>query len=124
MEEAVATALRTERLIDITTIGRRSGAPRRIEVWLFRTDGRFFLGGRPGPRAWFANVLAEPRFTLHLKGAVQADVPATATPLTDPQERRRIVLGIFADIEREYDDELVDAWVSDSPLAEISFDGA
>ena len=32
---------RAERTIDITTLGRRSGIPRRIEVWFHHLDGRW-----------------------------------------------------------------------------------
>jgi hypothetical protein len=44
--DAVARALAigpdsstAERTIDITTVGARSGTPRRIEVWFHRVDG-------------------------------------------------------------------------------------
>ena len=72
-----------ERTIDITTLGRRSGIPRRIEVWFHRVDGRWFITGMPGPRNWYANLRAHPRFLVHLKHGVTADLPATATPV-DP----------------------------------------
>jgi hypothetical protein len=32
-----------ERTIDITTLGARSGIPRRVEVWLHRVDGTLLL---------------------------------------------------------------------------------
>ena len=45
-DEAVVRALsigpgssRADRTIDITTTGRRSGQPRRVEVWFHRVDG-------------------------------------------------------------------------------------
>ena len=33
MNEETAHALETDRVIDITTIGRKSGEPRRKEIW-------------------------------------------------------------------------------------------
>jgi hypothetical protein len=69
-----------ERTIDITTVGRRSGAARRIEVWFHHIDGRWYLSGVPGPRNWYANLRADPRFVVHPKHGVTADLPATARP--------------------------------------------
>ena len=74
--------------IDLTTVRRRSGRPSRIEIWWFRIDRRFVITGTPGPRDWFANVLAEPSVTIHVGGL---DLAATATPTTDPAFRRRVL---------------------------------
>lgn len=117
-----------ERTIDITTYGARTGEPRRIEIWFHHVDGRWFLTGRPGRRAWYANLLKDPRLLVHLKHGVVADLDATATPITDPAQRRRdlgLILGGLdamggtwstssADLER---------WVADAPLVELHFAG-
>src|ERR1700690_3757936 len=70
-----------DRTIDITTTGRRSGLPRRIEIVFYRLGDDIYLSGIPGPttRDWLANLAAHPTFTFHLKHNVVADVPATAT---------------------------------------------
>ncbi len=80
--------LANDRTIDITTIGRSSGLPRRIETWFYRVDDQIYLTGSPGRRDWYANLLANPDFTFHLKQSIVADLPARATPITDPEERR------------------------------------
>jgi deazaflavin-dependent oxidoreductase (nitroreductase family) len=107
-----------DQTIDITTTGRKSGKPRRIEIWFYRADGRFFLSGEPGRRSWFANLLAHPEFTFHLKESVHADLPARATPVTEPDERRAIFTIILEDLEMSED---LEAWVGGSPLMEITF---
>ena len=89
MDERIQRALESDRTIDITTTGRNSGQPRRIEIWMYRYDGRVFLSGSPGTRDWYANLRRKPEFTFHLKGSVQADLPAVARPITDEAERRR-----------------------------------
>jgi deazaflavin-dependent oxidoreductase (nitroreductase family) len=118
-----------QRTIDITTTGRRSGEPRRIEIWFYRFGDSIYLSGLPAPRTrdWLANLMAEPRFTFHLKRGVVADLPAVATVITDPDERRR-VLAKFVDEynDRRGDDSSVpaavlDEWVERSPLARVSF---
>ncbi|MEX2322330.1 MAG: nitroreductase/quinone reductase family protein [Acidimicrobiia bacterium] len=68
-------ALRT---IDLTTYGRRSGLPRRIEIWWFHVDGRFIVTGTPGKRDWLANVTARPEVIIHAGGM---DTPATVRPI-------------------------------------------
>ena len=43
-------ATMAERTIDITTTGRRSGEPRRIEICFYRFDGAIYLSGIPAAR--------------------------------------------------------------------------
>jgi deazaflavin-dependent oxidoreductase (nitroreductase family) len=116
-----------ERTIDITTLGARSGIPRRIEVWLHRVDGRWYLTGMPRPRSWYANVRAHPRFTVHLKHGVTADLPATAAPVTE-LTRRRVITAVL-DLQNRPDiaarvsrRQELDDWLARSPLVEIVFD--
>jgi deazaflavin-dependent oxidoreductase (nitroreductase family) len=116
-----------ERTIDITTIGARTGTPRRIEIWFHRVDGRWYLTGMPGPRHWYANLRANPRFVVHLKHGVTADLPATAAPVDEPT-RRRVITAVLdlqnrpdvaARASRRQD---LDDWLARSPLIEIVFD--
>ena len=73
--------------INLTTFGRRSGSPSRIEIWWFRVGGRFIITGTPGPRDWYANVLADPRIVVHVDGW---DIAARAEPVTDAERRREV----------------------------------
>ena len=113
---SVAEALRRGEVIDITTTGRRSGLPRRIELVYHNVDGRILLSGRPGfPRGWVANLIADPRMTFHLKRSVSADLPATGRVITDRAERERLLAPI------------ADGWridralmVASAPLVEVT----
>lgn len=117
-DHAVVEALQAGGLIDITTIGRKTGTPRRIEIVLHNIGGRILLSGRPGwPRDWVANLRANPRMTVHLKGQVTADLPATGRVITDRSERERLLPSIAAGWG--YDLGLM---VASSPLVEITFD--
>ena len=120
MESAIREALGKDRTIDITTIGRRSGLPRRIETWFYRVDDSVYLTGSPGRRDWYANLLANPDFTFHLKQSVAADLPARATPITDPTERRAIFESILSDLGGTQD---LEAWLEGSPLMAVRFNG-
>ena len=125
MSEDVQNALATDRVIDITTTGKTSGEPRRIEIWFHRVGGRFYITGRPPrPRAWYANLVANPEFTFHLKQSATADLPATARPITDAAERERVFGGIFAQLPElsTQPDAPVELWLSKAPLVEVEFD--
>jgi hypothetical protein len=82
-------ALETERTIDITTTGRATGRPHRIEMWFHNLDGQLYLTGTPGARSWHAHLLAHPDFVFQLKGTVRADLPARP-PVLEPARRRTI----------------------------------
>ncbi|MFC3996915.1 nitroreductase/quinone reductase family protein [Nocardiopsis sediminis] len=94
-----------ERIIDITTRGRRTGRPRRIEIFFYRAAGRTYLCSGAGGAAtdWHANLLANPGFTFHLKNGVRADLAAQATPVTDPAERQAVLSEIVADLNQPHD---------------------
>ncbi len=124
MDEATAKALATDQIIDITTIGRTSGEPRRIEIWFHRADGAVYITGTPGrPRSWYANLVAHPEFTFHLKQSATADLPAVARPITDPAERAAVfgrILGLLAQLTSQPGHEAA-AWIAESPLVEVRF---
>lgn len=108
--------LARHRTIDLTTVGRRSALPSRIEIWWFHVDGRFVITGTPGPRDWFANVVADPRVTIHVAGH---DLPATVTPVTDPEVRRRVMT--HPDTSWYSTQAELDALVDRSPMVEVTF---
>ena len=116
MDETIKQALERDRTIDITTIGKKSGRPRRKEIWFHNLDGSLYITGTPGSRDWYANLVANPEFTFHLKQSVQADLPAQATPIVDPGQRRKIIAGIIQKIGGDRD---LDAWVEGSPLVQV-----
>jgi hypothetical protein len=82
-------------------------------------DGEIYITGTPGKRDWYANLLAHPAFTFHLKQSAAADLAAHATSITDPDARRAILTRILANFGRSGE---LDAWMSDSPLVRVTFD--
>jgi hypothetical protein len=119
------------RTIEISTTGARTGRTRRIEVWFYRVDGEIYLTTQPARRSWYANLLAHPRFTFHLKHGVRADLPATATPVLDLEQRRQVFSSIIDDLNqprhRAYiaqPVEPLEAWLDGSPLMHVRFSEA
>ena len=119
LTEDVQQALDQDQVIDITTTGRKSGEPSRIETWFHRVGDRYFLTGTPGKRDWYANLAANPDFTFHLKRSAQADLPAVASAIIDTAERRLVLDQVLTSIGRPSSE--LDAWVSGAPLVEVTF---
>ena len=113
----VREALSRGGLIDITTTGRKSGRPHRIEIAFHNVGGQVYISGMPRAqrRSWLANLDAEPNFTFHLKGPVQADLPATARIIDDEEERRTVL----AHIARAWKRNDLETMVAQSPLIEV-----
>jgi len=117
--QQIATALSRGGIIDITTTGRRSGQPRRIEIVFFNVDGRVYISGMPGARAWLANLAADPQMTFHIKKDLQADLPATARIVTEDAERRPVIEHVCASWNRA---DQVEAFLAGAPLIEVVFE--
>jgi deazaflavin-dependent oxidoreductase (nitroreductase family) len=116
MDDNIRRALQRGHRIDLTTTGRRTGQPRRIELVFHPIDGRVYISGMPGfPRSWLANIRANPRVTFHLTGPITADLPATAREITEPAERRRIMERVAGNWRRTD----VDRMMVQSPLIEV-----
>ena len=122
MDDTTRRALARGHTIDITTTGRRTGEPRRIEIVFHNIDGRLIITGSPRAdhrRAWLCNLEADPHLTFHLKGKVTADLPATAHEITDEAERRSIAEWVKANAWPYQDVDAMTAW---APMIEITID--
>lgn len=116
--EEARRALDRQLTVEITTVGRRTGRPRRIETWRYRADGRYWLTGSPGSRDWYANLVAKPEFTLHLENL---DLQARARVVTDRHEREQIFGEIVPSLDWAGS---LESWIEGSPLVEIELKGS
>ena len=121
LDPKVQEALEKDLIIDITTTGKKSGSPRRVEIWFHSLDGILYIAGLllPGTRAWYTNILKDPRLTFHLKGTTKADLPALATPITDAAERHRVLERICDNLGEP---QLLEARVAESPLIKVDLE--
>ncbi|MBR7742310.1 nitroreductase family deazaflavin-dependent oxidoreductase [Phycicoccus sp. BSK3Z-2] len=108
------TTLPESATCELTTRGRRSGRESRIEIWYVVADGRLVITGTPGRRDWLANLRADPRARLHLRGR---DVDVVAHEITDPDERRHVVREVWR-VQPWYSRQAssIDAWVARAPI--------
>lgn len=119
--DAIRSALASDQTIDIVTTGAKSDLVRETEIWFLNLDGRIVITGTPGRRDWMANLQANPEFTFRLKESVEAELPAWATPITDPDDRRAVLSDIAARWYREQTD--VEHLAAEAPLVEVTFSG-
>ncbi len=119
-EPDVKEALSKGGVIDITTLGRKSGQGRRIEIAFHNLDGRLYISGLPRPekRKWLLNLEANHHFTFHLKDDVKVDLPALARPITEASERRQVLEKVALVWQRDDIDEIVRY----SPLVEVTIE--
>jgi hypothetical protein len=120
MDSTIRSALNQGGIADITTIGRTTGRPHRLEIYFHQFDGELFLTGRPGPkRDWEANIEANPEFTLHLKRGVIADIPVRGEPEPDREVRAAILYRALTESwgsEPERVRGALDRWVENAPF--------
>lgn len=121
MNAKIRRALENDRLVDITSTGRFSDRPHRMEIWFHYVDNELYLSGKPGRRDWYANMRARPEIVFHLKQSMQLDIPARAEAITDETTRRAILEKILR--RTPYADEL-ETWIEGSPLVHITLDSA
>ncbi len=115
----VINLLNSVETVEITTTGRTSGSPRRIEIWMYEIEGRYVITGTPGPRDWFANLRADPNMVLHLPGDV--NLAAVASPVDDLEFRRRV---FTADKTHWYRSQAaLETLIETSPMVELQFPG-
>jgi len=128
--EITAASTAAERTVDITTTGAKTGRQLRIEIWLYAVDGDLYLTRVPGlpPAGWLANLLANPRFILHLKHGVTADLPAIAHPIGDPALRERVFGEMITQLSRMSAEGSVtppkplERWLAESPLVRVELE--
>ena len=123
LDESTRAALQHSQIIDLTTMGRRTGQRRRIEIFLHHDDDQLFITGMPRAdrtRDWIHNISADPRVVVHLKQSVVADVPVIARVVTDPDERRPYIEAAA----RRWRRTDVPEMLRHSPLIVLTVDGA
>jgi hypothetical protein len=124
VDATINNALERGGVIDITTIGARSGLHHRVEIVFHHFDGNFYITGKPGSkRDLLANMNANPDFTVHLKRGPTVDIPATAREIIDQEQRAKVLYRILTeswDNEPSKAEHILPRWVEDAPLVEFT----
>ena len=88
----------------LTTTGRRTGRPHRIEIWyVAEGDTLYLLSGGGQASDWVQNFCADPLVKVELDGAVR---PARARVVEVGDEAERARSLVFAKYAPRYDGDL------------------
>ncbi len=124
MDTTVKNALDRGGVIDITTLGAKSGTHHRIEIVFHQFDGSYYITGKPGyKRDWLANINANPEFTVHLKRGLIADVAAKANEITVDDRRAKVLYRILTESWGNVPakaEHILPRWVEGAPLVEFT----
>jgi deazaflavin-dependent oxidoreductase (nitroreductase family) len=89
-----------KKVLYLTTLGRRSGLPREIEIWFVIHCDRFYLFSETGEAAaWVKNIRCNPEVVVRIK---EPRIRATARVL-DREIDRELWAQVAAIAERKYE---------------------
>ena len=105
---------------DIVTVGRKSGQPRKIELWFGVVDDTLILVSGTEHSDWRENLLANSSVEVHIEGNARS---GTARLVTDADERRSYGDVMAAKYDWEGDPSIGltrHAWCYEVPVVAIS----
>jgi len=74
---------------DLTTIGRKSGKPRTVELRFLYLNGNFYAtSSKVEGKHWCQNMIKNPAVEINAKGE---QLPCMARQITDDELRKRIL---------------------------------
>ena len=84
----VLEAAARERAVQLTTLGRKTGKPRRVTIWIGTDGNRLFIRSGEGMRRhWPQNLLAKGEGVVRLG---KSEVKVKPRLVTDPVEARAV----------------------------------
>ena len=90
----------------LTTTGRRTGQPHRIEIWYADAEeSLYMLAGGGSTSDWVRNLMADPAVQVELDGRVR---PGRARVVDDGTEAERARALVFEKYAPRSDDDLTD----------------
>jgi len=123
LNKEIRKALRIDRIIDIITIGAKSGLPRKKEIGFTNVNRRIIICGARAPhspRDWFANLKTNSEFLFCLKQSLNVELHARAVLIVDPDDRRQLMSAPETQWYRDQVDS-IEELVEGSPIVEVFF---
>ena len=95
-EHSTRSPLFTTNNLHLTTTGRSSGLPRRVELWFAYGDGCIYLMAgsteEGQPNHWYRNLQANPSASVEIAGESHS---VTMEPVEDPESARAAIVELF-----------------------------
>jgi deazaflavin-dependent oxidoreductase (nitroreductase family) len=114
-------ALATTEFCYLTTRGRRTGEPHRIEIWFVAHDEGAYLLSDSDRSDWYRNLVADPSVTLEIAGESRR---TTAAPVDPDDPANEIVRPAVAAKYRAGDAEDLDGWSRSAWVVRIEWSDA
>jgi len=105
----------------LTTRGRRSGHPHRIEIWFVAHDDGAYLLSDSGTSDWCRNLVADPHVTLEIAGE-RHETEAHHVEATDPANDV-VRPAIVAKYQPGYSGEDLRGWSETAWLVRVDWPG-
>ena len=81
----------------LTTSGRRTGQPHRIEIWYVDAgDSLYMLAGGGSSADWVRNLMADPAVHVELDGSVRPGRARVVDAATEAERARTLVFDKYA----------------------------
>jgi deazaflavin-dependent oxidoreductase (nitroreductase family) len=75
----------------LTTIGRKTGSPREIEIWFTALDGRFYLIAEKREQAnWAQNILVNPQVSFRVGRQTFSGIGRVVDESNETELRRQV----------------------------------
>jgi deazaflavin-dependent oxidoreductase (nitroreductase family) len=103
----------------LTTRGRRSGNPHRIEIWFVAHGGGAYLLSNSGKADWCLNLIADPHVTLEIDGQ-RRDTVARPVEASDPANAV-VRPAMVAKYQPGYAQEDLHGWAASAWLARVEW---
>ncbi|HEY3529464.1 MAG TPA: nitroreductase family deazaflavin-dependent oxidoreductase [Nocardioides sp.] len=107
----------TDSVCYLTTTGRRSGRPHRIEIWFLERGDAVYLFSGGGERSdWVRNLQREPHVDLELPGRPSQRYSASVVKDADDGLRREMDVKYYATDPGEH----ITEWARDSTVVRLT----
>ena len=114
-------ALATTEFCYLTTRGRRTGQPHRIEIWFVAHDEGAYLLSDSDRSDWYRNLVADPSVTLEIAGESRR---TTAAPVDPDDPSNAIVRPAMVAKYQAGDAEDLDGWSRSAWVVRIEWSDA
>jgi deazaflavin-dependent oxidoreductase (nitroreductase family) len=102
----------------LTTTGRASGQPHRIEIWFVAHDDGAYLLSNSAEADWYRNLVAQPNVSLEIAGE-RRDTTARPVDATDPANAV-VRPASVAKYQTSYEDDL-QGWSETASLVRVDW---
>jgi deazaflavin-dependent oxidoreductase (nitroreductase family) len=114
-EDLVEVARR--KLTHLTTVGRRTGKPRTVELWFSVKDDKIYLSHEGKPTDWMKNIRKNDNVSLEIGGKGFIGKARYLEDRTDEAEKAKVAL--YEKYYGKATKEVIDDWFSLSKLLVI-----